>query len=80
MHKPYEIDIEMTASINPTIVTNIIVAAVEKQTGRHVSDIKIKYNGDKFDGYSIIFDSKLKSKFDIKPNKGFIPTNFDDQY
>ena len=80
MHKTYDIDIEMTASINPRVVTNILVAAVEKQTGRQVSDIKIKYDGDKFDGYTITFDPKLKLPSGFSPSKEFIATNFDDEY
>ena len=80
MHKTYEIDIEMTASINSRVASNIIVAAVEKQTGRQVSDIKIKYDGDKFDGYTISFDPKLKTQSSFKPSKEFIATNFDDEY
>lgn len=80
MKKTYDIDIEMTASINSTIASNIIVAAVEKQTGRQVSDIKVKYNDDKFDGYTVTFDAKLKPKSDFKPSKQFIATNFDDEY
>jgi len=80
MQKTYDIDIEMTASINQQVVSNIIVAAVEKQTGRQVSDIKIKYDGDKFDGYNITFDSKLKTQSGFKPSQQFIATNFDNEY
>lgn len=78
MIRNFDIDIEMTASINPNTATNIIVAAVEKQTGRQVSDIRIKYDGDKFNGYSITFDPKLKSPKAFVPSKEFIATNFDE--
>jgi hypothetical protein len=76
----FDIDIETTASVNPDTVTNIIVAVVEKQTGRQVSDIRIKYDEDKFDGYSITFDPKIKSQSQnkFKPSKEFIVTNFDE--
>jgi hypothetical protein len=80
MHKTYDINIEMTASINPKVVSNIIVAAVEKQTGRQVSDITIKYDGDKFDGFNITFDSKIKPKADFHSSNKFIATNFDEEY
>jgi hypothetical protein len=78
MTRNFDIDIEMTASVSPSTVTNIIVAAVEKQTGRQISDIRIKYDGDKFDGYSITFDPKIKSQHTFKPSKEFIVTNFDE--
>lgn len=78
MQKTYDIDIEMTATINPQVIGNIVVAAIEKQTGRQVSDIKIKYDGDKFDGYSITFDPKLKLPSSFSPSKEFIATYFDD--
>jgi|688.fasta_scaffold179012_4 hypothetical protein len=80
MTRNFDIDIETTASVNPDTVTNIIVAVVEKQTGRQVSDIRIKYDGDKFDGYSITFDPKIKSQSQnkFKPSKEFIVTNFDE--
>lgn len=78
MNKTYDIDIEMTAVVSLTTATNIVVAAVEKQTGRQVQDIKVKYNGDKFAGFDIIFDAKLKSHHHLKPSKEFIVTNFDE--
>lgn len=78
MTRNFDIDIEMTASVSPNTVTNIIVAAVEKQTGKQVSDIRIKYDGDKFNGYSITFDPKIKSQNTFKPSKEFIATNFDE--
>ena len=80
MTRNFDIDIETTASVNPATVTNIIVATVEKQTGRQVSDIRIKYDGDKFNGYSITFDPKIKSQSQkaFKPSKEFIVTNFDE--
>lgn len=78
MNTTYDIDIEMTASIGLTTASNIIVAAVEKQTGRQVQDIKVKYNGDKFAGFDIVFDSKMKAQTHFKPSKEFIVTNFDE--
>lgn len=77
MYKNFDLDIEMTATISPTIVTNIIVAAVERQTGRQVQDISAKYDGDKFAGFSIKFDSKIKAP-NLVPSKEFIVNHFDD--
>jgi hypothetical protein len=78
MNKQYNIDIEMTGRISTTVATNIIVAAVERQTGRQVSDIRARYDGDKFDGFEVTFDSTLKTNRDFKPSKEFIVTNFDE--
>lgn len=78
MNKKYEIDIEMTATIGITTATNIIVAAVERQTGKQVSDISVKYDGDKFAGFHLTFDSKIKPVTNFKPSKGFVPMNFDE--
>ena len=78
MHKNYDIDIEITASIGTITVTNIVVAAVEKQTGRQVQDIRIKYDGDKFAGFDIVFDSKIKVPTNFKSTKEFIVNNFDE--
>jgi len=77
MYKNFDIDIEMTATISPTIATNIIVAAVERQTGRQVQDIRVELDGDKFVGFSIKFDSKMKTQ-NLVPSKEFILNNFDD--
>jgi hypothetical protein len=77
MFKNFDIDIEMTATISPTIATNIIVAAVERQTGRQVQDIRVKLDGDKFVGFSIKFDSKMKTQ-NLVPRNEFILNNFDD--
>ena len=79
MHKTYDIDIEMIGRVSNVVATNIIVAAVEKQTGRQVADIKVRYNGDKFDGFDIIFDPKLKVHHNVvKSTKEFIETHFDE--
>lgn len=78
MNHTFDIDIEMIGRISITATTNIIVAAVERQTGRQVSDIKARYNGEKFDGFDITFDPKLKSYQNFKPSKEFVVTNFDE--
>jgi len=78
MPKTYDIDIEMTATIGTTTVSNMVVAAVERQTGRQVSDIRAKYDGDRFAGFDVVFDTKLKAVTAFTPAKGFIPMNFDE--
>lgn len=78
MNKQFDIDIEMTGRISTIVATNIIVAAVERQTGRQVSDIRIRYDGDKFDGFDVTFDPKLRTSHDFKPSKEFVVNNFDE--
>lgn len=78
MNKQFDIDIEMTATIGSETASRIIVAAVERQTGRQVSDIRVKYDGDKFGGYHITFDPKLKPPIKFTPSKEFVVNNFDD--
>ena len=78
MQTKFDIDIEMTATIGVNTATNIIVAAVERQTGQQISDISVKYDGDKFAGFNLTFDSKIKPKTNFVPTKGFIPMNFDE--
>ena len=74
----YKFDIEMTAIVNDDVVRNMVVAAVERQTGRQVTDIRTKYDGNKFTGYDIVFDPKLKSYHNLRPSKEFILNNFDE--
>jgi len=78
MHK---FDIEMTANITETVAMNMIVAAVEKQTGRQVSDIKLKYDGTKFDGFHVTFDAANMLASTVKrpfvPSKEFIVTHYE---
>ncbi len=73
----HKFDIEMTANINSEVAMNMIVAAVERQTGRSVTDIRVKYDGTRFDGFHVIFDATSKSKVvPIKPSKEFIVEHF----
>lgn len=71
----HKFDIEMTANISAEIAQQMIVAAVEKQTGRQVIDIHTKYDGTKFDGYQVILDPTAiatPKKAAFKPSKEFI--------
>jgi hypothetical protein len=73
-HK-FNIDIAMTATLNETVAMQIITDAVEKETGKKVSNILINYNGTKFDGFQVIFDPHAK-KQSFKPSKEFIVNHF----
>lgn len=73
----HKFDIEMTASINDTVAMNIIVAAVERQTGRQVTDIQVKYDGTRFDGFHVTLNSESAvKKAAFKPSKEFIVETF----
>lgn len=75
----YKFDIEMSATITDSVAMDIIVAAVEQQTGKKVTNVHPTYNGTQFNGFQIIFDSKTHLKaVPFKPSKEFILTNFDE--
>lgn len=75
-HK-FDIDISMTATIDGALAMKIIREAVEKETGKTVSDIRINYNddGSVFRGFQIIFDPYAKKQA-FKPSKEFIVNHF----
>lgn len=66
----------MTANISSQIAMDMIVAAVEKQTGKQVTDIRIDYEGDKFIGFRIMLNSESIHKAAFKPSKEFIVETF----
>lgn len=69
----------MTASISETVAMDMIVSSIERQTGRQVTDIRVQYDGTKFQGFRVVFDPNEKSKVvPFKPTKEFIVTNFDE--
>ena len=75
----HKFDIEMTANISDDVVRHMVVAAVEKQTGRQVTDIRTKYDGTKFDGYQVTLDPgtvATPKKHSFKPSKEFIVETF----
>ena len=77
----HKFDIEMTANINSEVAMNMIVASVERQTGRQVIDIQVKYDGTKFDGFQVTLDpatTATPKRHAFKPSKEFIVNNFDE--
>lgn len=75
----HQIDIEMTATISETVAMEMIVSAVEQQTGKRVTDIQVKNNGNTFEGFHVTFDPKEKLKVvPFKPSKEFIVNHFDE--
>ncbi len=72
----HKFDIEMTANISSEVAMNMIVAAVELQTGKQVSDISVKYDGTKFDGFHVTLNPGTIHRKAFKPSKEFIVENF----
>jgi hypothetical protein len=82
MHHKFDIDIEMTATINSTVAMQMIQEVVERQTGKAVTNIEPKYNGTSLDGYHVTFDPhtapSAKKPAAFKPSREFILMNFDE--
>lgn len=71
----FKIDVSMTANIDAEVVKNILIAAVERETGKQVTDITINIDKDKLIGVQVKFDPE-SNKPVFKPTKEFIPMNF----
>ena len=71
----FKIDVEMTANIDAEVVNIIIVAAVERETGKQVTDIKVNIVEGELAGVSIRFDPE-SNKPVFKPTSEFVPMNF----
>lgn len=71
----FKIDVEMTANIDAEVVKSIIVAAVERETGKQVTDIKVNIVEGELAGVSIRFDPE-SNKPVFKPTSEFVPMNF----
>jgi hypothetical protein len=71
----FKIDVEMTADIDAEVAKNIIVAAVERETGKQVTEIKVNIEEGELAGFSIQFDPE-SNKPVFKPASEFVPMNF----
>jgi hypothetical protein len=71
----FKIDVSMTANIDADVVKNILIAAVERETGKQVTDITINIDKDKLIGVQVRFDPE-SNKPVFKPTKEFMPMNF----
>jgi hypothetical protein len=75
----HKFNIEISATINDTVAMDMVIATIERQTGKTVSGINPLYDGTRFNGFHVTFDSVAKSKVvPFKPSKEFIVTNFDE--
>jgi hypothetical protein len=71
----FKIDVSMTANIDAEVAKSIIIAAVERETGKQVTDIEVKIEEGEFTGYNIKFDPE-SNKPVFKPTSEFVPMNF----
>jgi hypothetical protein len=71
----FKIDVEMTANIDVDVVKNIVIAAVERETGKQVTDIEVNINEGELSGFHIKFDPE-SNKPVFKPSTEFVPMNF----
>lgn len=71
----FKIDVSMTATIDADVAKNIIIAAVEQETGKQVTDIEVNVEDGELTGFHIKFDPE-SNKPVFKPTKEFIPMNF----
>ena len=71
----FKIDVEMTANIDAEVAKNIIVAAVERETGKQVTEIKVNIEQGELTGFSVRFDPE-SNKPVFKPTSEFVPMNF----
>lgn len=71
----FKIDVSMTATIDAEVAKNIIIAAVERETGKQVTDIEVKIEDGELAEFHIKFDAE-SNKPVFKPTKEFIPMNF----
>jgi len=71
----FKIDVSMTATINADVAKNIIIAAVEQETGKQVTDIEVNIKNGELAGFHIKFDPEINKPV-FKPSTEFIPMNF----
>ena len=75
----YDFDIAMSATLSEKVVHEMIMKTVEEQTGKKVTKIVVNYDGTKFDGYQVFFDTEpAGSQPNFKANKKeFIATPYE---
>ncbi len=71
----FKIDVSMTAHVDTATAKNIIVSAVERETGKQVTDIEFKFEDGELQGFNITFDPESSIPV-FKPSSEFVPMNF----
>ena len=68
----HNFELAISTSLNANTVEQIIKDMVESRTGKKVEQITVRYDGTKFDGYDVYFESEMaaqvkkENKFDKK--------------
>ena len=66
----YNFDIAMSATLSEKVVHEMVIRAVEAQTGKKVTKVVVNYDGTKFDGYQVFFDTEtVKQQPNFKTTK-----------
>lgn len=78
IHKNYDFEIAMGATISDSIVKEMVVSMVEKQVGKKIKSIDMLYNENKFAGYNVTFYNDGIRPQSFTPSKEFIPQNWDE--
>jgi hypothetical protein len=73
----YKIDLAMSAILSPQVVEEMIIAAVERQTGRRVTNISVNYDGAKFNGFHVQFDPNQTVEKEIVTTQKFIADRYE---
>jgi hypothetical protein len=73
----YKYDLDMSASLSVQVVEQMIKDAVEKQTGKKIASMTVKYNESELAGYDIFFvPDNVKSMY-VRTGKEFVVTEYD---
>lgn len=73
---PYNFKLAMSASISPTVVEEMIRAAVEEQTGKKISRFEVQMNEGQFDGYVVYFENESPRAIVKQTGSGFKVTTY----
>ena len=58
----HNFELAISTSVNASTVEQIIKDMVEVRTGKKIEHITVRYDGTKFDGYDISFESELAAQ------------------
>ncbi len=65
----------MTADVDAEVAKKILIAAVERETGKQVTNIEVRIEAGKLQGFHIQFDAESRKPV-FKPSKEFVPMDF----
>jgi hypothetical protein len=73
---PYNLNIDISSTISLQVVKEMVVAEVERSTGRKVREIIEVVTDGNFNGYQVIFDTTTPVKKPFVASKEFIPMTY----